>query len=164
MKLVEIQHNKSYYVTKDGRVFSKYGLKTKELSQFCKDGYKKLGIRIEKKKKNFFVHRMVALTYLNNPDNLPEVNHINGVREDNRVKNLEWCTKAENRAHAIKSGLYPKEKMPKKIKQLSREGEIIKIWPSAYNAGKNGFNEKRIGDCLKGRRGSHKKFRWEYVK
>lgn len=56
-------------------------------------------------RKVFSLHRLIALLYIPNTDNKPEINHINGIKKDNRIENLEWSTRSENMEHAYKMGL-----------------------------------------------------------
>ena len=65
-----------------------------------KDGYKRVTLSAAAKS-SYGVHRLVAETYIENPDNLPQVNHINKVKNDNRVENLEWVTNKQNTVHSL---------------------------------------------------------------
>lgn len=70
-----------------------------------KTGYMRCLLVKDNVRKNIGVHRLVALAFIPNPDNKKTVNHINGIKTDNRVENLEWCTVAENNRHARRLGL-----------------------------------------------------------
>ena len=98
-----------YSITSDGRVWShpkntnnKNG---KWLSLDTSGRYPMIGLIKDGERKRYLVHRLVSEAYIPNPDDLPQVNHINGVRDDNRVENLEWVTASDNRIHAWETGL-----------------------------------------------------------
>ncbi len=108
-----------YGITENGEVFSypkqrssKEGLwlkqntvtNTKKRSK--PRSFKAVGLYKNKKRKVFQVHRLVAITYIPNPENKPDVNHIDGDTFNNHVCNLEWVTKKENMEHARKTGLW----------------------------------------------------------
>jgi len=94
-----------YMVSECGKVASTKFNKFKILSQHNHiGGYKLVSLRIDGKGKLFLVHRLVAQTFIPNPNNFVEINHINCIRDDNRLQNIEWCDRSHNMKHAYLSG------------------------------------------------------------
>ncbi len=103
-----IQGFENYFVSDLGRVKrnDKQILKEETTNQkYKRVVFSKNGVVYKKS-----VHRLVALYFVPNPENKPFVNHINGIKSDNRAINLEWCTQSENQIHAFKTGLQKSKK------------------------------------------------------
>lgn len=92
-----------YYVSDDGKVYSNYRNNMKEMCRVkTKQGYLISSINIDNKRKLLLTHRMIAECFLSNYSNDLQVNHINFVKDDNRLENLEMVTNKENMEHAVK--------------------------------------------------------------
>jgi len=100
----QINHHPNYSVTKDGNVFS-HNINA-FLCPFNCNGYLRVNLSKNNKFKKYLIHRLVAEAFIENNQNKPFVNHINGNKSDNRLENLEWCNNSENMLHAYKIGLY----------------------------------------------------------
>lgn len=121
------------------------------------------------------IHRLVAMAFIPNPDNLPLINHKDENKENNCVDNLEWCDKNYNNNYGTRNERISnakKDKKPseeaiekhkKKIIQMDLEGNIVKIWDSIKDAAnEGGFNVGAIGRCLKRKLNKHHNFKWKY--
>ena len=101
MREITLPGHQGYFVTEDGKVFSNKvgGLKELKLTTNSK-GYPRAQFLVNGKVQPQVVHRLVALMYIPNPDNLPQVNHKDEDKTNNHVSNLEWCTNHYNEVYS----------------------------------------------------------------
>ncbi len=98
-------------------------------------GYKYVCFRINGGKKNHkYIHRLVAESFLENPTNYTEVNHIDGNKENNSIQNLEWCNRSENALHAYSKGLNHSQKGEKNTQSKLTE-ENVRFIRDEYSKG-----------------------------
>ena len=127
------------------------------------NGYLRVTLYTGNKPKTLKVHRLVCQAFHENPDNKPQVNHINEDKADNRACNLEWCTAKENMNHGSANERSAK-KRSKPIGQFSLDGKLIKVWQSACEVRRQaGFSQGYVSAVA---RGEHKQaygFIWKYI-
>jgi len=104
-----------------------------------KQGYRNIVLSLNKEPKTFLVHRIVAMAFIPNPENKRCVNHINGIKDDNRIVNLEWATHSENNIHAFDTGLRL-HKGEKHHRAKITELDVLKI-REMYSTGAANSNE-----------------------
>jgi hypothetical protein len=107
-----------------------------------KRDYKTIALKKDKKSYYFYIHRLVAETYIPNIENKPFVNHIDGNKTNNNVKNLEWCTHRENTKHAFENGLTTRGKLNSQT--ILTEENVRKI-RKLYKFRSKKYNQKELG-------------------
>ena len=142
-----------------------------------KNGYLQVGLSKNKETKMCYVHRLVAETFLPNPEGKPCVNHkIEGKKgktmnfvffnEDGSVNEerttIEWVTYEENNNYATRNERISKAHS-KRVLQLSLSGELIREWESTHECGRNGFDQGNVSRCCNGKLPHYKGFRWMYA-
>ena len=130
-----------------------------------KQGYEKVCLYKNGKGKNIFVHRLVAIAFIKNPNNHPIINHIDEVPLNNLATNLEWCTHSYNSTYRGAKERQVKNIL-KKIQSTNVKTGEVKTYRSASDAEResNGhFRRKSISRVCTGERPIHKGHRWEFV-
>lgn len=147
-----IENFENYSIDADGNVYN--NITSRKLKPFYNpDGYVLYKLYKDKKAYTLKAHRLVALTFIPNPDNKAQVNHINGNKEDNRVENLEWVTKSENQIHAHKTGLQSKlgERLP--CLKISPDCFLLEVFYSKIKASEStGIPRKQIHKSIKNKK------------
>lgn len=131
-----------------------------------------------KRKKCMLIHRLVAIAFIPNPDNLPQINHIDENPKNNVVDNLEWCTGSYNvrtymanhpdfykkRRPRRPSGMRYQKQTWKKIDQLTPDGELVKSWSCARDVEVElGWSAWSISECCRGNRHKAYGYFWRYA-
>lgn len=142
-------------------------------------GYFQVELVRNKEKKMHMVHRLVAIAFIPNPLNLPQVNHKDENKKNNAVENLEWCDnrynvkysmirhpdRAANRIYTnSKRGTTYKRKLSMPIYQCGLDGEIIRKWENSREIFvKTGMSDWSISECCRGKRNKAYGFKWRYA-
>jgi len=166
-----IKNFPNYSVSNFGNIINN---KSNKLMKLCiKGGYYTVSLIGNNKRKTFKVHRLVALEFIENPENKPEVNHKDKNKLNNNVNNLEWNTRAENNKHRCKD-LVIKNNKNKQIIRIDKKSNIVLeqynsiedagVWAYNNNLTSNSHNGRNsIGNCLNGLSNSAYGYKWKYV-
>lgn len=145
----------AYQVSNLGRVKSSKGKKEKVLKPHTNSsGYLQVGLSKSGKPKFVLIHRLVAQVFLPNPNNLPQINHKNEIKDDNRVKNLEWCAPKYNNNYG-----HHAERIAQKFIPTTQPGrELVKQFLQQNGikttdlAKMYGMTKQEVSDYLSGRK------------
>ena len=149
--------DKTYFVSNLGRFKNSYG-KIMENYKVNENGY----IRVYIYKKTFTLHRLVALAFLENHENKEQVNHKDGNKLNNSIKNLEWCTNKENQLHKVQFGLA--NSYTRKIGKYDLNNNFIMEYASIVLAAKEiNISKSNISGVLRNRGKTAAGFIWKYL-
>lgn len=151
-----------YEVSNLGRIYSFYKQKFIHPRSNGR-GYLQVELTKDKKQKMHFIHRLVAIAFLPNPEKLPQVNHKDENKENNCIDNLEWCTSKYNMSYGTRTERAVAH-YKKTVMQLDTDDNVIQIYDSVADAERmNGFNHSNIVNVCNGKHKTAYGFKWKYV-
>lgn len=166
MKFKLIKDFPEYCISKEGIIISH----NKILKGTNEKGYIRVGLTKNRKTYQKYVHRLVAENFIPNSQNKSQVNHVNGIKDDNRIENLEWVSRSENMTHCFKklgfkgSNYKKNNGIKKKIYQYDMQENLIKIWNGLREAARDlSLYETNISKACKGKIKSTGGYIWRYV-
>lgn len=163
-----------YQISSFGRVKSLPTLKrngngyyyTKEKIRRSKstfDGYRAITLVKNGIFRTYTIHRLVAKAFVENPNNYNEINHIDEIKTNNRVDNLEWCTHAYNLEYGSRKEI-TRQKTMKPVLQFDRENKFIRKWNSGSDAARNlNIQQSSISNCCCHNRKTAGNYIWEFA-
>lgn len=154
-----------YKISNEGNILSL--LTDKVLSPYNNKGYLMVRLYKNSKPSSLYVHRLVAQTFVENPNGYVEINHIDENKRNNHYSNLEWCSRVHNCNHGSRNdriGVASSVNKLIPVVQLSKEGNIINTFNSINEAGEYfGKNPSHISSCCTGKRKTAFGFVWKYL-
>ena len=156
---VEIEGFENYEVSNLGKVRNiKSGRMLKP--HLNHNGYLKHHLYRHDKQKELFLHRIIAIAFIDNPGKKPQVNHIDENKLNNDLSNLEWCTERENAIHGTRTKRVA-EKLSQKVIQLDLNDNILNVFKSMRQAEREtGIDATSISACCNGKRKSAGGYKW----
>jgi hypothetical protein len=154
-----------YQVSSNGEV-KRIDKNKRILAQHYASRYLCVNLSKDNKATKHLVHRLLATAFLPPIIGKTNVNHINGIKSDNRVENLEWCTHQENMKHARDNGLIKKDYSEKAVIQLDMDMNVIAIHKSRKDALRSigaRENSSHIGRCCNGNMPSAYGYKWKHL-
>ena len=164
MEWKTITEASNYEVSTNGQVRNRTTKKILK-GRLSKNGYLQVSIKIDATQKfcNRYIHRLVALHFIQNPNNKREVNHIDGNKENNTLSNLEWVTSSENQKHRHLIG--NKKTSNRHIGMFNKKGEMVKDFNSILEAVAyfNKTSRVNIDNALQGKQYTAYGYVWKYL-
>ena len=157
-----------YGVSDQGRVRSlKFGKERILKPVRMPKGYLQVNLYKNGEMKTYRLHRIVAKTFIPNPQNLLEVNHKDENKENNSVQNLEWCTDKYNQNYGTRNKRISEKntngKLSKLVLQFTKDGEFVREWKSSSEIERNlNYSRGHISKCCNGKRKSAYNFIWKF--
>lgn len=157
-----------YFINIQGQVKSTRNCRGKKeiILKCCENtsGYKTVNLYKNNKCYTKTLHRLIMKTFKKNPNNYPCINHKDGNKFNNNIGNLEWCSYSHNNKEAYKLGLKDFRVKEKKVKQLTRDNNVIKSWKSLNEIYRQlGYSKGNICQVCNSKRKSAYGYIWKYI-